>query len=167
MKTIPLTQGKFAIVDDEDFDRLNKYKWYFHKDNKDRDGGGYAHRAVRFCYKKQRQRPMPMHREILGLTLKHYKTVDHINHNKLDNRKCNLRLCTKRQNSFNRTKHITSKSKYKGIYWNKLVNKWRVSISYNGDYFYLGYFKDEIDAARAYNKKAEELFGEFASLNEF
>ena len=91
--------------------------------------------------------------------------VDHINNDPNDNRVVNLRWCTQQQNCWNRTKHVNTTSKYKGVTWNKLCNKWIAQIGYNGKVIYIGLFKDEKDAGRAYNVKAKEMFGEFAKLN--
>ena len=104
-----------------------------------------------------------MHRAILnapkGLL------VDHIDGNGLNNRKSNLRLCTFAQNAHNSRPRRNSSSRYKGVCWHKLKKKWTVSIYKGGKRTYLGYYDDEIEAALAYDRKAEELFGEFAYLN--
>ena len=90
--------------------------------------------------------------------------VDHINHDGLDNRKSNLRLCTQRQN--NQTQRPRGKtSKYKGVYWNKRAKKFMASICIDGKKKSLGYFIDEVAAAKSYDKAAKKLFGEFAYLN--
>ena len=153
MKKIKLTQGKYAIVDDEDFAYLNQWKWYFN--NK-----GYA---VKNNWENKKWKTIYMHRLIMN-TLKKMET-DHINGNKLDNRRCNLRICTKSQNQINSNVNIKNSSGYKGVCWHKDRNKWQVQIEFNGKKYYLGYFVDKIGAAKAYNQKAKELFGEFAYLN--
>ena len=93
--------------------------------------------------------------------------VDHINHNTLDNRRKNLRLCTWAQNNQNRrpSKRKNKLSKYKGVSFYKKSKLYRALIWCNKKQYFLGYFKDETDAAKAYDKKARELFGEFAYLN--
>jgi len=91
--------------------------------------------------------------------------VDHIDRNGLNNRKCNLRLCTKAQNVQNSRPRRNRSSKYKGVFWNKLNKKWSASIHKGDKRIYLGGFDDEIEAALAYDRKAAELFGEFAYLN--
>jgi hypothetical protein len=94
--------------------------------------------------------------------------VDHINHNPLDNRKENLRICTRRENSRNRTKGKFIKrpsSRYKGVSFDKKLNKWIAAIGLD-TMIYIGCFTTEEDAAFAYNIKAKEIFGEFACLNE-
>jgi len=104
-----------------------------------------------------------MHREIMnapkGLD------VDHIDGNGLNNRKSNLRLCTHAENVHNSRPMRNGSSKYKGVCWHKTYKKWYSSIGKTGKRFYLGRFDNEIDAALAYDKKAKELFGEFAYLN--
>jgi hypothetical protein len=106
-----------------------------------------------------------MHREILRPP--GHLVVDHINHNGLDNRKANLRHATRAQNNFNRLIIIRedSSSKYKGVSWRKRKKKWRARICINGERKHIGYFKDEIHAAKAYDKAAKKYHGEFASLN--
>jgi hypothetical protein len=105
--------------------------------------------------------PLYLHRLIVGALPG--ETVDHINGNSLDNRKENLRLATSSQNAMNAHKRAGTKSKYKGVSFNQ--NLWRSGIYLNGKRIDLGYFKNEIDAARAYDQKALELFGEFARPN--
>ncbi len=153
MKTIPLTQGKVAIVDDEDYEELSKYNW-----SALRGGSG-----VYYARRKKDKKMLIMHRIILNA--KYGEMVDHINHNGLDNRKENLRICTNSQNQMNRKRNI-GVSKYKGVHWSKHSNKWRARITKNGKNAHLGLFGSEKDAARAYNKKATILFGEFALLND-
>jgi DNA-directed RNA polymerase subunit L len=139
------------IIDDEDFTLLSKYKWYLDKD-------GYAR-----CYYRKNDKPttMAMHRIVLNDPK---EMIDHINHNKLDNRKINLRLCNSAQNNMNKKK-LKGTSKYKGVrlYSN---GKWRAQIQFNKKFYSLGYYFNEIDAALAYNNKAKEFFGEFAVLNQ-
>jgi len=147
-----LTRGKFAIVDPEDYDLLSRCKWCAVKDSN-------TYYAVRSRQNKQ----IRMHREIMKVP-KHL-VCDHINHNGLDNRKNNLRICTKQQNTHNQKPRKTGTSKYKGVDWNKRQRKWRARIYYESRCHYLGYFNNEIDAAKAYDKKARELFKEFACLN--
>ena len=83
----------------------------------------------------------------------------------LNNQKANLRICTRSQNKMNGKSYKNSSSKYKGIWWVKKNKKWRVRIRLNNKTIHLGYFKDETEAAKAYDSKAKELFGEFARLN--
>ncbi len=156
MKQIPLTQEKFALVDEADFEELSKYKWYVTKSHRDLYARRKVHKTNSCIY---------MHRQILGLTKKDKMDTDHINHNTLDNRRCNLRICTRSQNNQNGIKQANCSSKLKGVSWYKRDKKWRAYITYYKQTIHLGYFDSEIEAAIAYNKKAEELFGEFARLN--
>jgi hypothetical protein len=151
-KLIPLSRGKVAIVDADDFVRLNKHKWY-------------ANRSPRTYYARGtiNRKGARMHRQIL--TAPPHLVVDHINRNGLDNRKQNLRICTKLQNQHNRRPGRNGSSKYKGVRWSKRDKKFRAGITCNKKTYYLGMFDDEIDAAKAYDKKARELFGEYAYLN--
>ena len=160
-RLIPLTQDKFAIVDAEDYDRLREYKWYA------KNGGNtyYAARAER-VFKDGKfigVRQILMHRFIMNAPRR--LVVDHINHNGLDNRRENLRLCTRLQNSRNRLPSRGGTSKYKGVTRSKRRKKFMAEIRVNQKKQYLGYFDSEIEAAKAYDKKAKELFGEFAYLN--
>lgn len=156
MKEIKLTQGKIALVDEDDFEYLNSFKWYYNN--------GYAVRAI---YNNNNKKSLErMHRSIMNINSEYLKNqIDHINLNKLDNRKVNLRVVTLQQNSFNRKSHTNSSSKYKGVSWLKRDKKWNSSICKDGKSYYLGRFINEIDAAKKYNDKAIELFGEYAKLN--
>ena len=161
MKTIPLTQGKFAIVDDEDYEELNKYKWHAIKDD-------HTYYAARTVYlgggrKNRKRRIIQMHRQILQALPE--QQIDHKNGNGLNNRRCNIRFCTHSQNQQNQRAQKSKSSKYKGIYWHKRDKKWATMIQYNKKRIHLGYFDNEIKAAKAYDKKAKELFGEFANCN--
>lgn len=154
---IKLTQGKYAIVDDEDFEKINKFKWCAHYKS---NGRWYAVRTIRKANDKQAT--LIMHRMIMNVPTG--LQIDHRNHNGLDNRKCNLRICTNTENRYN-LKSQEGTSKYKGVYWNKINKKWIVQIQLNGKSTYLGSYLNEIDGALAYDIKATELFGEFAYLN--
>jgi hypothetical protein len=154
MKEIKLTQGKFAIVDNEDYEYLNQFKWY-----------AYKHRNTFYAkYKSIR-----MHRLILNIPQGLY--VDHINHNGLDNRKENLRICTNQQNLHNSLKSYNNKSGFKGVFpliikhKSKIYYYWRVEISCNNKKYYLGTYKTKEIAALAYNEAAIKFHGEFACLN--
>lgn len=150
MKRIPLTQGKFALVDNEDFEELNQYKWYFSR--------GYA---VRNIGKWPNQRNLFMHRQIMNV-LPGLET-DHKNHIRLDNRRANLRICTSDDNRLNQLKR--GKQKYKGVRRAPKSNKYEARIQADGKHIRLGLFNSEIEAAGAYDKAAKELFGEFACTN--
>ena len=151
-RRIRLTQGKFAIVDCEDYDLLSRYKWCAAKDS-----------STYYAVRSRRGKQVRMHREIMKVP-KHL-VCDHINHNGLDNRRNNLRICTRQQNTYNQKPMKTGTSKYKGVDWNKRQKKWRARIYYKSRCHYLGYFNNEIDAALSYDAKARQLFKEFACLN--
>lgn len=91
--------------------------------------------------------------------------VDHINGDGLDNRKSNLRICNGSQNRCNKGKPKNNTSGYKGVTWHTPNKKWVAQIAVNGKHSYIGSFKTKEEAAKAYNKKAKELHGEFARLN--
>ena len=149
---IPLTQGKFAIVDAEDYDRLNRYQWHACKC-----------KSTYYACRVEGGKTIRMHREIMHAPKG--VIVDHINHNGLDNRKGNLRLCTHAQNCYNQRASSTGTSKYKGVCWHKCNRKWIARIRCDGKFYNLGDFENEIEAAKAYDDKAVELFGEFACPN--
>ena len=159
MKTIPLTKGKFAIVDDEDFDRINKHKWYAHKSR----NNFYAEREVRLPGGVRRT--IKMHREILGLEYGDKRQCDHKNQNSLDNRRGNLRICTTAQNQQNQKPTINCSSIFKGVSFTKENGKYRALIQVNGRPKHLGYFVSEIEAALAYDVAAKRYYGEYASVN--
>jgi hypothetical protein len=152
MKLIPLTQGKFAQVDNEDFEWLNRWDWYLSTC----DGKYYAER-------KNGIENVRMHREIMGCMKGDKKIIDHIDRNGLNNQRDNLRLCTSAQNQFNKTP--SGISKYLGVCWNKQYKKWKAQIRFDKKLINIGHYENEIDAAIAYNAKAKELHGEFANLN--
>ncbi|WP_212958645.1 HNH endonuclease [Paenibacillus albilobatus] len=155
-KEIFLSQGKIAVVDDEDFDKLIKFKWHYAK--------GYARHS---CWVPglNTSTSIWMHHVVLGICPDRKKVIDHINGNPLDNRKINLRIVTHQQNIFNKSPHRKSTSKYKGVYWYKARSKWCSKIMLDGRYRHIGYFESEREAALAYNKAAKELFGDCAKLN--
>ncbi len=155
-KQIPLTQGYVAIVDDEDFEGLAQHKWYAHRGH---GGDFYAVRKTRDTNGEQRM--VRMHRIIVGASPG--EDVDHENHDTLDNRRRNIRRCTRAQNQANSRKMRGTSSRFKGVSWHKGMRKWQAGIARNGKSRHLGYFDDEHDAGRAYNAAA---IGEFALLNE-
>lgn len=163
MKYIPLGGkygvGKHAIVDDADYETLSAHKWYVMKN-------GYATRTIDLgrLNGKKRTRAMTMHRQLMGEpTL----LVDHCNNDRLDNRRSNLRLATKHENTMNRVLHKNSSTGFKGVFFRKeCPNKpYYARVGMDRKYVHLGYFKHPEEAAQAYNTKAKELFGEFALLN--
>lgn len=159
MKKIPLSQNQIAIVDDDDYEKINKYKW-----TADLDKRCNKFRARRNIYKKGKNiKSILMHRFIMNCP--ENMTVDHINHDTLDNRKSNLRICTLQQNCGNQGPRKGT-SKYKGVSWYKQIKKWTAQISYKFKKIRLGYFKTEKEAAQAYNEAAKKYHGKFAYLNE-
>lgn len=156
MKTIPLTQGKFALIDDEDFEMVSLFKWYASKI-------GYTFYAISDITTNKKKIMLLMHRLIMNL--KPHEQIDHKDRNGLNNQKSNMRFCTQAQNLMNRRSNKNSSSEYKGVHWHIRDKKWIARIKINKKSIHLGYFKDESEAARAYNKKAIELFGVFANLN--
>jgi hypothetical protein len=151
MKEMLLTKGKVALVDDEDYKFLIQWKWNF-------SSTGYAARNGG-TYKKRKN--IKMHRLIMRATSG--MEVDHINGNRLDNRRCNLRICTRSQNHCNVGLSSRNTSGFKGIVFD--YKTWNAKITKNGKRIHLGCFKNKEDAARAYDRAAKELFGEFAKLN--
>lgn len=153
MKEIKLTQGKVALVDDEDFKNLNQFKWYAHK-------GAHTFYAAR----RERYKLILMHRILLQIDDRGID-VDHKDRDGLNNQRNNIRLATRIQNSANSRKQKNCTSEFKGVSWNKRAKKWMSSICPNRKQLHLGYFLTEDEAAMAYNKAAIEVHGEFAYLN--
>lgn len=156
MREIELTQGKVALIDDEDFERINAHKWYAVRDSK-------GCRAARNVSDGGKQRRQWMHRVLMAA--QPGQEVDHINHDGLCNTRSNLRLCSKSENCCNRRLSSNSRSGFKGVSWNKYHKKWSAYISLGGKHRYLGYFSTKIQAAQAYNNAAVSLHGTFAFLN--
>jgi len=158
MKEIQLTQGKVAIVDDEDYQMVNQFKWYALKNG----NTFYARRVVPV---NGRQKTVHMHQFIIGDTPKK-SDIDHKDGNGCNNQKLNLRICTHQENMMNQKKPDKNcTSIYKGVCWHKRDNKWQSRIQIDGKLIHIGYFMDESDAARAYDKAAKHHFKEFAYLN--
>ncbi len=159
MKEIPITKGLVVLVDDEDFERVNQWKWQADRKHK-WSKTLYAKRTYGNGSKKK---SISMHHFIMGKNIQ----LDHKNGNGLDNQKHNLRPANGTQNNANRPKFTkTVTSKFKGVCLDKRYSKWRSSIRCHGKLTCLGYWKSETDAAIAYNKAAIVIFGEFAKLNE-
>lgn len=155
MRLIKLTRGLEAIVDDDVYEEIMKHKWHTLKT-------GYAARS---SGGRKNKKMVYMHRAIMKADIG--ISVDHINGNKLDNRRENLRLCSHSENCRNSKKpKCTATSKYKGVYWDKTKNAWAARIKKDYIGIFLGRYPTEIDAARAYNQAAITLFGVYARLNE-
>lgn len=150
MPELILTQGKSTLVDECDVGEISKYSWYALKTRND-------FYAVRY----EDKRVIGLHRHILACP--NGLSVDHINGDPLDNRRNNLRIVTHQQNMSNRKKRKIATSKYKGVHW--LQGKWRAEIQKNGKKVWRQGFNDELEAAKAYDKNAKVIFGEFALTN--
>ena len=156
-RRIKLTKGRFAIVDPEDFERLNQYKWFC-------TYYGYAARKIPRKDRKGKETVALMHRELCPAPDE--LVVDHINRNPSDNRKANLRPATKQQNCWNaKIKKKRAGTRYTGIHFDKRKGKWFVHITRDGRSTTCGYYSDEVEAARAYDRLVKEHRGEFAVLN--
>ena len=145
--------SRFAVVDDEDFERLSKYKWYttLPSDNIIRTEEKF------YVTKNYSLASEVMRRDSV--------MFDHADKNPFNNLKENLRETTYSQNNHNRGKRKNTSSKYVGVCWNKQKKIWQAYISINGNKIHLGFHKEEKNAAIAFNKEAEKLFGKFANLN--
>ena len=151
VRFIPLGDGLSAMVDASDYEWLNRFTWRATS----KDSKGYA-------FRKAGGRIVLMHRAIMeppkGMV------VDHINGNRMDDRRCNLRICTPLQNGWNR-RSTGGTSRFKGVHLDRRSGKWIARIRYLGRTIRIGSFDDEVQAARAYDRMAMKLFGEFAYLN--
>lgn len=161
MKLIKLTQNQVAIVDDEDFERVNQFKWCAQR--YERPSGIFYYGKRAFLDENRKHITIHLHRFIMNAP-KGFE-VDHKNGNTLDNRRSNLRIATIRQNRRNRVKKFESKSPYKGVSFVESGKKYLALVTKNGVKYFCGRFLTAEDAARAYDRKAKELFGEFARLN--
>ena len=143
-KVIPLSKGFVCKVSNEDFEYLKNIPWCFCNNYAYNSKLGYMHRLI--------------------MNPPENMVVDHIKQSDtLDNRRTNLRVCSYSQNNYNTRGFSKSSSEYKGVC--RLKNYWKAQIGFNGKNINIGVFKSEIEAAKAYDKKARELFGEFAHLN--
>jgi hypothetical protein len=161
MKEILLTHGMVVQVDDEDYEWLNQWKWFYAPSINKSNKTGYARR---FFKVDKKMKSVFIHREIMKTPAD--METDHIDHDGLNNQRSNLRICTHSENQRNRLISVgINKSGYKGVCWNKTNNKWRSSIKINDQRIVLGDVSDPEEAARRYNEAAQKLFGEFARLN--
>ena len=153
MKKIKLTKGKYAIVDDEDYESLSKFQWHI-------SGTGYAARQLSVQLGRNKEM---MHRVVNGTP--EGLSTDHINHDKLDNRKSNLRSCTSSQNQRNRGNPVNNTSGRKGVVWHGLRNKWTARIQHNKQMIYLGLFESKADAIKAREEAENKYHKEFSYSN--
>ncbi|MHC4517368.1 MAG: HNH endonuclease [Planctomycetota bacterium] len=149
VRRIPLGNGLFATVDAADYEALSKYRWY-----------ASWHGRIVYARCREKGKDMYMHRMIMRPP-KGY-IVDHIDGNGLNNRRCNLRVCTHQQNQANRGP-CGGKSRFVGVFRSR--DKWQAGIQSRGQHYYIGVFNDEVEAAKARDRKAYELHGEYAYLN--
>lgn len=153
-----LTNGKITLVDNDDFKKLKKYNWKMSNE-------GYVYR---YEYNRMQKKYINLARLIMNAPKR--KVVDHINNNKLDNRKCNLRICTQLENSRNRGKNKNNTSGFKGVFRSLSGKKWiaQISISKKGKRvtYSLGGYDDILSSAKAYNEGAKKYHKEFSRLND-
>ena len=159
MKSIPLTQGKVAIVDDLDYESVSKYKWSAIRRR-------HTWHAIRNIKSKTGWTRAYMHQQLLGFPARGGLQVDHKNGDGLDNRRDNLKACTRQQQRFSfRTKSPSASSKYRGVSWHSRGRRWEAQIMHCYQKRHLGLFASEESAARAYDAAARQYFQEFARLN--
>jgi len=161
-RRIPLSQGKFAIVDDEDYENVIKFPW--HLDVKGNICYAKCRMTMGYIGKKEISARMYLHRYLMKPPTK--KIIDHINGNGLDCRRSNMRICTHSENTQNR-KHAVPRgtSSYIGVSWNARDSIWDACITYKYKTIRLGRSKIEAKAAILYDAKAIELFGKYAHTN--
>lgn len=160
MKELLLTNSRdVALLDDEDYERLRLYPW-----RKQTNANGKVY-VVRTRSRKEApgSHLVKLHREIVSAPAG--CDVDHVDNNGLNNQSANLRVCTRSENLRNTRKRDNSSAKFKGIYWHKRARKWVAQIKPPTGHIYLGSFADDVEAAKAYDAKARELFGAFAKCN--
>lgn len=151
MFELELVNGGITLIDKEDYEKVKDKKWRLHR--------GYAQ-----C--TDGKTTIMLHRYIMEVKAKR-KIIDHINGDKLDNRKANLRIVTPSQNCMNRRISSVNTSGYKGVCWreNTAGRNWCATIYKDYKQYHLGYFSTKIEAAKAYDAKAKEMFGEYALTN--
>lgn len=149
MQIILLTQGFETQVSDEDFNDLNQSSWHYNN--------GYA---------RQRNSEMIMMHCVISGRMGLIGLIDHKDRNRLNNQRGNLRVATRSQNGANSNISSNNTSGFKGVCWVTKDQKWKASIQFHSRRLHLGYFDSPIEAAKAYNRAAVRLFGEFASLNQ-
>lgn len=159
MKEIPLSRGKVALVDDEDYEKLRQFTWHMSK-----DGYAYRHAPDARVKGKRKRYSQSMHRYLMGLEYGDKRAVDHKSGNKLDNQKINLRVCTRGENNLNVGRRSNNKSGFKGVHWCNTWGRWVARIKKDNKKYFIGNFESAEEAYRAYCAKAVEIHGEFANL---
>lgn len=150
MKKVPLTQGLFALVDDEDYNTISKFKWCAHRP-----------RNVTYASARIGHKMVYLHRFLMPWIPR----IDHYDGNGLNNQRSNLRSATRSENGCNRGRNKNNISGFKGVSWFKKTNQWRARIGLDGRDRLLGYFDDPTAAAKTYDKAARRLHGKFAHTN--
>ena len=153
MINIPLTHGRFALIDDEDYKKASKWRWRV-----------IQNRYVEGRRLTNQKENIRLHRLILDAPKD--MDVDHIDYDGFNNQKSNLRLCTTAQNIQRQRPQTRSKtSRHRGVFWDKSRNRWTAKVRKCGKDILIGRFKTEIEAVKIWNEKAKELFGEYAYIN--
>ena len=155
---IPLTQRQFAIVDEEDFNRLSQFKWQACWMKNSHSYYAMRHTPTRGGAKR---RTILMSREIMGFP--EGRMVDHRNHNTLDNRRENLRVATAEQNNRNAKIRIDNSSGFKGVNYHKINRRWTATVRVNGIQTYLGSFVTKEEAVEVRRSVSEKLYGQFVN----
>jgi len=156
LKQMPLTKGLFALVDDEDYEVLSRYKWHA-------DSNGYGARRAMHPDVPRKEITIYMHRGIMGLCRGDKMVIDHIDRNPRNNQRNNLRICTVAENGRNTALNSRNTSGYKGVCWNKNQKLWMASIRVHGKRTHLGCFPTAEFAYDAYCRAAVVLHGDFVN----
>lgn len=151
MKKLPLSQGKYALVDDEDFEFLNKWHWSYSR----------HHTSGGTVLRNDKGKMIKLHRQIMGA--KSGQQVDHINRDRLDNRRSNLRFCDNSQNRANSKIRKDNQSGYAGVHFNKDKKKWQAILYFHSKKYFLGYFTDKNNAIKARQEAESKIFKDYAS----
>jgi hypothetical protein len=159
MKKVQTTRGLYALVDDEDYERVIQFTWQAVVN------GNTVYAARSFRKPNGKQTKQSLHRFVLNLPAGKKPQVDHEDRNGLNCQKYNLRMATHAQNQGNQKKRKGTSSKYRGVTWHKKDLRWQASIEIKGKCKYLGQFSKEKEAALAYDAAAKGVYGEFANLN--
>jgi hypothetical protein len=163
MKVLLSNKSGVVVVDDEDFEIANKWKWSIRINPT--SGKKYAVRmtSLGVVNGKRKRGRMSLHRFLMRPPKD--RVIDHIDGNPLNNQRNNLRICTQQQNLWNSRRFKKGTSSFKGVSKHKRTGRWRSHIHLNDKQIHLGYFSTEKLAAYFYNKAAVSLFGEYANLN--